>query len=79
MLSAYVLGMDNPKTGTLVIEGDTLPEEEDSVAIGDSTRHTAPNQLLIHTDFNAMGEEIPDYEIIKKEALTYILSVKEPS
>lgn len=78
LLSAYVLGMDKPKTGTLVIEGDTLPEEEDSVAIGDSTRHTAPNQLLIHTDFNAMGEEIPDYEIIKKEALTYILSVKEP-
>ena len=78
LLSAYVLGMDKPKTGTLAIEGAGLPEEEDTVAIGDSTAHTSPNQLLIHTDFNAMGEEIPDYEIVKKEALTYILSVKEP-
>lgn len=77
LLSAYVLGL-KPKTGDLAIEGADLPEEEDTVAIGPNAHTIKPNQLLIHTDYNSMGEEIPDYDIVKKEALTYILSVREP-
>ena len=77
LLSAYVLDL-KPKIGDLAIEGENLPEEEDNVVIGPNTHSIKPNQLLIHTDYNDMGEEIPDYDIVKKEALTYILSVREP-
>ena len=78
LLTAYVLGIDNPETGDLALEGDNLPETEETVAIGEYESSVKRNQMLIHPIMDDQGNEIPDYEAVKEKAVTYIMSVREP-
>lgn len=78
LLTAYVLGIDNPDEGTLALEGDSLPESEETLAIGEHESSVKRNQMLIHPIMDDEGNEVPDYDEIRKEAVTYIMSVREP-
>lgn len=78
LLSAYVLGIDNPQTGTLALEGETLPESTETLAVGEYEESVKPNQMLIHPIMDDEGNEVPDYDEVKEQAVTYIMSVREP-
>ena len=79
LLTAHVLGIDNPDTGDLALEGETLPETEETVAIGEYESSIKRNQMLIHPIMDDEGNELPDFDAVKEKAVTYIMSIREPS
>lgn len=79
LLAAEVCDVGVQPDGTLVLEGKGLPREDKKIAIGDHPEWVLPDEMLIESlAKDAEGNVIPNYDRIKEQAVTYIMSVNEP-
>lgn len=79
LLAKDVCHLDVIDSGTLALEGSHLPETEESIAYGDHPEWVRPAEMLIESVArDAEGNPVPNYDVVKQEALTYIMSIREP-
>lgn len=79
LLAKDVCHLDVIENGVLALEGDNLPETEERLAYGDHPEHIRPGEMLIESVArDAQGNVVPNYDVVKREALTYIMSKREP-
>ena len=78
-LTAYVWRIHQAENGTLAIEGETLPETEETLTYGKYPGATKPNQMILTPfEYDEDGNIIPDWEQIRKQNLRYIMNLEEP-
>lgn len=79
LLAKDVCHLDVIEDGTLALEGDNLPETEETLAYGDHPEYVRPSEMLIESVArDKLGNPVPNYDVVKRDALTYIMSVREP-
>lgn len=79
LLTAHVYNLNQIQKGDLALEGDKLPETEETIAYGEYPQWTKPDQMLIQplgTDEN--GNVAPDYDMIREHNVKYIMNIREP-
>lgn len=80
LLAAHVYNINQAQYGDIAIEGDNLPREDDTVAIGKHSRWTKPDQLLLQTHpiDEETGHALPEWYAVREHNVNCIMSYYEP-
>lgn len=79
LLTAHVYDISKINNGDIAIEGDTLPETEESLAYGDHPEWVRQNQMLIQPHpIDESGNVQPYWDAVREHNVKYIMSYYEP-
>ena len=79
ILTQHVYNINQLEYGDLALEGEELPETEESIAYGEFPQWVKPDEMLIQPlSEDAEGNVLPDYDMIREHNVKYIMSMEEP-
>lgn len=79
ILTKEVYNINQYEYGDLALEGEKLPENEESLAYGNFPKWVEPEQMLIQPmGSDEEGNVVPDYDMIREHNVKYIMSMDEP-